>query len=67
MSKYSRRFNPDDFCSTCDGTGEGQTDGSRGWKCGGTGINRDYDYEEERKAAAADYYNDMREDMLLDS
>ena len=56
-------MNKDNICQACNGTGEGQVDGSRCYTCRGSGVERDYEEEEDAKAEAADYWNDAR---LLD-
>lgn len=63
MSKHDLDTTSDDsdeFCGYCSGSGEGMHDGSRCWACGGTGIPKNYDLEAERRAEAADHYNDMK-------
>lgn len=53
----------DELCQACNGTGEGQVDGSHCYSCRGSGVERDYEAEDNAKAEAADYWNDSR---LLD-
>ena len=53
-------MNDDNLCQSCNGTGEGQVDGSTCYTCKGSGVARDYKEEEEAKAEAADYWNDER-------
>ena len=50
----------EELCPACNGTGEGQVDGYPCRVCLGTGEARDYEAEEDRKAEAADHWNDAR-------
>jgi len=48
--EYKGEFD-DDYCSACDGSGEGSHDGSRCENCKGSGVdaeqeNDDYDFQE---------------------
>ncbi len=54
----------ENLCQACNGTGEGQVDGSRCYTCKGSGVARDYEAEADAKAEAADHWNDER---LLES
>ena len=47
-----------EYCTYCDGTGEGFVDGTRCHVCKGTGIARDYEAEEDAAAERADRLND---------
>ena len=53
-------MNKDNICQSCNGTGEGQVDGSRCYTCKGWGVSYDREEEESTKAEAADYWNDAR-------
>jgi len=50
----------DKYCPACNGTGEGQVDGSRCYTCKGWGIAYDSEEEEDAKAEDADHWNDER-------
>ena len=58
-------YDTDELCPACNGTGEGQIDGSRCHSCKGRGVARDYEAEADREAEAADQWNDER--MLEDA
>ena len=53
-------MNEDKLCQACNGTGEGQVDGSTCYTCKGWGVSYDCEEEEDAKAEAADYWNDER-------
>ena len=56
----NKRISRSSLCPTCNGTGEGQVDGSHCHSCKGSGVAHDYETEADRKAEAADHCNDAR-------
>lgn len=49
----------EEFCSHCNGSGEGMTDGSRCGYCQGSGVECDHDAAYDAACERADYLNDL--------
>jgi RecJ-like exonuclease len=50
------------ICSTCNGSGEGYADGTRCRSCRGRGETIDFEAEDERAVAHADWLYDQQKD-----